>query len=73
MDPSRLTRTPIPAIVVTQFVIGAVLLVFAFLSAANASGDRETMLAVGLGAVGGLLVGQGLGMARHRRAAHRAD
>lgn len=72
-EPSRLTRTPSPAIVVTQFAIGAVLLVFAFLSAGYASGDRETMLAVGLGAAGGLLVGQGLGMARHRRAAQRAE
>jgi hypothetical protein len=59
--------------VVTQLVIGAVLLVFAFLSAGHASGDRETMLTVGLGAVGGLLVGQGLGMERHRRADHRAE
>ena len=73
MKPSRLTRTPTPAIVVTQFVIGAVLLVFAFLSAGNASEGRETMLAVGLGAVGGLLVGQGLGMARHRRVAQRTE
>ena len=56
---------------VTQLVIGAVLLVFAFLSAGYPSGDRETMLDVGLGAVGGLLVGQGLGMARHPRAVQR--
>lgn len=72
MEPSRPTRTPTPAIVITQFVTGAVLLVLALLSAVNASGDLETLLAVGLGAVGGVLVGQGLGMARHRRAAQRA-
>ena len=69
---SRFTRTPTPIIVITQFVTGAVLLVFALLSAVNGSGEFETLLAVGLGAVGGVLIGQGLGMARHRRAAQQA-
>lgn len=70
---NRLAQTPTRTIVSTQVITGAMLLVFAFLNAANVRGERQVLLTVALGAVGGVLVGLGLGMARHRRAAQRAE
>jgi hypothetical protein len=67
-EPSRSTRTPTLTLIVTQTLIGVVLVVFALLNGLQANGDTAVLLSVAIGAVGGANLGMALGMERHRRA-----
>ena len=61
-------RVPSWVTIAAELVTGLVLLLFAALDAAEGTGTE-----VALSAVGGLAVGLGLGMARHRLAAMDAE
>lgn len=68
---SRFARTP-RGLIAVNMAFGLLMLTFAMLSAANVDRDRQAFLAVGLGAVGGLALGQALGMTRHLLSARAA-
>ncbi|WP_028642752.1 hypothetical protein [Nocardioides sp. URHA0020] len=65
MTQSRFTQTPTRAIIITEFAVGLLSIVFAVLNATSIDGTTDGLLAVGLGIVGGLAVGLAMGMSRH--------
>lgn len=65
MTQSRLLQTPSWASVIVELGIGLVLIVFAALNATSIDSTTDGLLAVAMGAVGGVAVGLAVGMTRH--------